>query len=645
MVVRKRGGYRNEEGELAMQSGKARTVSYVGLAILAVLFVLLNMLSSNLFQGSRIDLTENSLYTLSPGTLNIIENIDEPITLHYFFSDQASENIPQLRTYANRVRELLGEYAQLSKGKITLNIIDPVAYSEEEDQAAEFGLQGVPVGASGKSIFFGLAGSNSVGDSEIVPFFQPNKEQFLEYDISKLIYTLMNTKKPVVGLISRLPMFSSFDIETQRIRDPWVITTQLQQLFEVRNIDFADTELDDDLELLVLVHPKNLSDETLYAIDQYVMKGGNLMVFVDPYAEADVPAINPESPIEAEGARSSSLRKLFDAWGIEYTAASVVGDRKYALTVEEGGGKQVRHFAILGMGEDALNRENIITSGLDILTVAMPGYVKPKEGVDLEFEPLLQSSAEAKLFETSQFRFLPKVSSLSENYQAAGEQYTLAGRFVLQPNSAFANGLIKEDNGEEQSSISHIATAKEKVNIVVVGDVDMLTDRMWVNVQNFLGQTIYDAWASNGDFFINAVDNLLGSSDLISVRGRATATKPFTRVDALRREADDLFRAQEQVLQNKLRATEQKLAQLQSQRDDQSSALLSPEQSEEIQQFQQEKLQVRKELRKVRHELDKNIRQLGTRLKAINIGLMPIIITVIALIISALRIKRRTQRI
>ena len=249
-----------------MQAGKSKTVSYAGLAILAILFVLLNMVSSNLFQGARVDLTENNLYTLSPGTLNIVGSIEEPLTLHYFFSDQASEKIPQLRTYANRVRELLQEYAQLSKGKITLNIVDPVPYSEQEDQAAEFGLQGVPVGGAGNAIFFGLAGSNSVGDSEIIPFFQPNKEQFLEYDISKLIYTLLNTKKPVVGLLSRLPMFSSFDIETQRIRDPWVITNQLQQLFEVRNIDFAETEFDEDLELLILVHPKDLSKETLYAM-------------------------------------------------------------------------------------------------------------------------------------------------------------------------------------------------------------------------------------------------------------------------------------------------------------------------------------------------------------------------------------------
>ncbi len=628
-----------------MQSRKAKTVSYTGLAILAILFVLLNMLSGNLFQGTRVDLTENSLYTLSTGTLNIIENIEEPITLHYFFSDRASEKIPQLRTYANRVRELLQEYAQLSKGKIALNIVDPIAYSEEEDQAAEYGLQGVPVGPTGNTIFFGLAGSNSVGDSEIIPFFQPNKEQFLEYDISKLIYTLLNTKKPVVGLLSRLPMFSSFDVETQRIRDPWVITNQLQQLYEVRNIDFAETELDEDLELLVLVHPKNLSEETLYAIDQYVVKGGNLLVFVDPYAEADIPPMNPESPIESAGARSSSLKKLFDAWGIEYTAASVVGDRAYALTVGEGNGQQVRHYAILGIGSESLDKEDITTSGLDVVTVAMGGYVKPKEGAEVSFKPLMHSSKEAMLFESSKFRFLPKVSALAENFKPSGEEYAIAGRFELEPVSAFADGLKEEgDEAESSVTIKHTSKGTEKVNIIVVADVDMLTDRMWVNVQDFLGQAIYDAWASNGDFVVNSVDNLLGSSDLISVRGRATATKPFTRVDALKRQADDQFREQEQALQNQLRSTEQKLAQLQSKRDDQGSALLSPEQSKEIQRFQNEKLQVRKELRKVRHELDKNIRQLGTWLKAINIGLMPIVITVVALVISAIRIKRREQR-
>lgn len=625
---------------MSSEKTMSKTISYSGLLILAILFVLVNMISGNLFKSSRVDLTEDKLYTLSSGTLNILKDIQEPVTLHYFFSDQASQEIPQLRTYANRVRELLQEYAQLSNGKITLHVIDPISYSEEEDQAAEFGLQGVPTGPGGNTIYFGLAGSNSVGESKLIPFFQPNKEQFLEYDVTKLIYTLINTKKPVVGLMSKVPMFSSFDIETQKIRDPWAITTQLQQLFEVKNIDFTETEFDEDLELLMLVHPKDLSKKTLYAIDQYVMNGGNLIVYVDPYAEADVPPVNPNSPIEASGVRSSNLKLLFDAWGIDYSPAAVVGDRKYALTVDVGNGQQERHYAILGLDKEAFQEDDVTTSSLDLITVAMAGSVKPKEGADVTFEPLIHSSNEAVHFESSKFRFLPKVSSLSENYTPTNEEYVIAGRFQMQPNSAFPEG-VPEGAADSQG---HMTKAANTVNVIVVTDVDMLTDRMWVNVQDFLGQKITDAWASNGDFAVNAVDNLLGSSDLISVRGRATATKPFTRVEQLRREADDQFRTQEQILQNKLRGAEQKIAQLQSQRDDQSSTILSPEQSAEIQRFQGEKLQVRKDLRKVRHELDKNIQSLGSWLKAINIGLMPIILTILALVLSAVRIKKRVQQ-
>jgi ABC-type uncharacterized transport system involved in gliding motility auxiliary subunit len=615
------------------------TLSYSGLIVLALLFILINMLSGNLLKGSRIDLTENSLYTLSQGTLNIVQSIQEPVTLHYFFSDQASKDIPQLRTYANRVQELLQEYAQLSKGMITLNVIDPVAYSEQEDQATEFGLQGVPTGPTGESVYFGLAGSNSTGETETIAFFQPNKEQFLEYDVSKLIYSLTNTQKPVVGLLSRVPMFSSFDMETQRIRDPWAVTTQLQQLFDVRNIDFAEGKFDDDLEVLMVVHPKDLSLKTLYAIDQYVMQGGNLIVYVDPYAEADVPVMDSNSPIEAEGVRSSTLSKLFNAYGIEYTPSKVLGDRKYALTIDAGNGQQARHYAILGLDKSALAADNVMTSGLDMITMAMAGTVQPKAGADVEFEPLIQSSTEAMPFDSSKFRFLPKVSSLAEGYVATGENYNVAGRFEMQPQSAFPDGPPKDS----EVTRTHINKSSERVNIVVVTDVDMLTDRMWVTVQDFLGQKIMDAWASNGNFAVNAVDNLLGSSDLISVRGRATATKPFVVVEALRRDADDQFREQERVLQNKLRQTEQKITQLEAKRDDDNALMMSEEQRTEIARFQDEKLQVRKELRKVRHELDKNIQSLGNWLKAINIGLMPILLTVLALILSAVRAKQRIQ--
>ena len=612
----------------------SKTISYSGLFILAVLFVVINMVSTNLFNGMRIDLTQNKLYTLSEGTLNIVDSIQEPITFNYFFSDQASKDIPQIRTYATRVRELLQEYAQLSNGKITLHVIDPVAYSEEEDQANEYGLQGVPIGPGGETLYFGLSASNSVGESEVIPFFQPDKEQFLEYEITKLIYTLSNAKKPVVGVLSRIPMFSSFDVETQSVRDPWIVIRQLQQLYEVRNIDVAAKEFDEDLELLMVVFPKDLSQETLYAIDQYVMKGGNLIVYVDPHAESYVPVMDPNSPIPPEGARSSNLN-LLDAYGIEYSPDWVVGDRRHALAVEENG-REVRHFALLGLDKNAFQLNDVIMSGLDIVTIGIAGTVNAKADAEIEFETLMHSSKEAMLYEASKFRFLPKVSSLAQDFKSTGTEYSVAGRFQLQPDSAFAEAI----EGKESF---HINRAQKPVNIIVIADVDLLSDRMWVQVQDFLGQEIVNPWASNGDFAINVVDNMLGSSDLISVRGRATATKPFTRVEELRRDADDRFRAEEQILQNKLRQTEQKLAQLQAQRGDDNSLILSEEQTLEIARFQEEKLQVRKQLRSVRHELDKNIQQLGAWLKAINIGLVPVLLTMLALLLSAIRMKKRSQ--
>ena len=286
------------------------------LVLLAALFILVNMLAGNLFRSSRIDLTESKLYTLSEGTRNIITQIEEPITMHFFFSDQATEDVTFLRAYAVRVRELLQEYEELSEGKIKLNITDPIPYSEEEDRATELGLQAVPIGD--ESVYFGLAASNAIGNSEMIAFFQPNREQFLEYDLSKLVHNLANPKKPVIGVISTLPLFSSFDMQTQQITDPWSITSQLQQLYEVRNLSVTANKVEEDVDVLMLVHPKQLSESTLYAVDQFVLRGGSLLLFVDPHSEVEAVTSNSQEPIEASGARTSDFSKLLSHWGIEF---------------------------------------------------------------------------------------------------------------------------------------------------------------------------------------------------------------------------------------------------------------------------------------------------------------------------------------
>ncbi len=628
-----------------MATQKTKSFTVIGLIVLIALFLVVNMLSSSLFTNSRIDLTENDLYTLTKGTQNIINNIEEPVTMYLFYSDKASEDVPQLRTYATRVKELLQEYEQLSNGNIVLNIVDPLPFSEEEDQAGSFGLQAIPVGAAGENMYFGLAASNAVGDVEVLPFFQPQREQFLEYDVSKLLTTLSNPKKTVVGIITQLPIFGGFDIETTQMTKAWAIVAQMRQLFEVKQLDITTDLIDEDVDILMVVHPKNITVPTQYAIDQFVMRGGRAIFFVDPHSEVDVPVKQQNSPLEVEGGRTSSLKTLFDAWGIEFDATKVVLDRKYALTVGGAHSGEARHYGLLAVTKDDIDAEDVISSELEIISAGVSGYIKAKEGAGIKITPIATSSDDAALIEAVKFRFLPDLGQLSNGFEPTGEKYILSARVEGKLASAFntrptMSGAKKVD---ESKYGEHLVSTESDANLVVVADTDMLSDRLWVQVQDFFGEQIFNAWANNGDMIINAIDNLTGSSDLISIRGRETSTRPFEVVKELRLTADQKFRSTEEKLKAKLAETEEKLVALQKARDDSNELALSPEQEAEITRFQQDKFKVRKELRQVRRNLDLDIEKLGTKLKFINIGLVPIVISILALLLSFARSRKRKQ--
>lgn len=628
-----------------MAAQTTRSITSVGLLGVAALFLLINMVSSILLTSMRADLTENSLYTLTEGTRNILGSIEEPIALYMFYSDKASENIPQLRTYATRVRELLQEYASLSKGKIVLSFVDPLPYSEQQDQASALGLQGVPIGNTGENIYFGLAASNAVGETEAIAFFQPQREQFLEYDVTRLIYNLSNLQKPVIGIHTLLPVFGGFDIETTQMTTEWAIISQLRQSFLLKQLDVASGEIGEEIDILMVIHPKNLSKEALYSIDQFVMRGGKAVFFVDPHSEIDTPVRQAGSPLEAEGSRSSNVQKLFDAWGIEYDPETVVLDRNYALTVGGGDQGQTRHYALLAVHGEGLNDEDVISSELELVSVGVAGYIRASEKAPIRFTPIVTSSKEAALVKATRFRFLPDLSQLSAGFEPTGESYTLMGRIQGTLNSAFPEGR-PADSGEQagnETHTPHITRTKEDANLVVVADTDTLGDSMWVQVQEFFGQKIFNAWADNNALFANALDNLTGSSDLISIRSRETSSRPFVKVNELRLAADQKFRATEESLQAKLKETEEKLIALQKQRDDVNALVLLPEQEAEIDKFQEEKLNIRKQLRQVRHNLSLDIEQLGTRLKLINIGLVPLIISILALALSVVRSRKRRR--
>ncbi len=612
-----------------------KTLPGGALIVAAVLFFAVLIVVNTLFRGARMDLTENKLYTLSEGTKKVLSSIDEPVNLYLFYSDEATRRAPQLRTYATRVREMLQEMSARASGKIHLEVIDPLPFSEDEDRASAYGLTPVPSNAGGDSIFFGLAGTNSTNGKAIIPFFQPDKEAFLEYDVAKLIHELTEAHKPIVGVISGIDISAGFDPATSQVSQSWAITGQLEQLFDLRMLTPATVKtIDKEIGMLVLIHPKQLSEDAQYAIDQFVLRGGHLLVFVDPNAESDRSGDDPDNPEAALTAdRSSNLPALFKAWGVEFSGDKIVVDRQRALTISRGLTQApVRHPAILGLTADDMSTDDVVTAGLSTIRMSSAGYFELAKDAKTTLTPLLQSTTDASNASADPALLFGDPAALLNDVNGSGP-YVLAARLAGKLTTAFP----------QHSDVGHLAESTDDAQIILVGDVDVLTDRLWAQVQEFFGQRVVNATANNGDFVVNLVDNLGGSGDLISIRGRATSQRPFTRVEEIRNDADERFRQTEQTLQKELTDTERKLTDLQSARSGDQSQFLSPEQKLEIDKFTARKLEIRKDLRGVRRQLDERIDGLGTRLKVINIIVVPIIVTLVALGFAMLRRRRRNH--
>ena len=634
-----------------MSAASQRNISTSSLLLLALAFIAAIIISNQLFGGWRIDLTDNRLYTLSDGTEQILENLGEPINLYFYYSDKASENAPTIRSYANRVREMLDEFRLAANGNINLFVIDPLPFSEDEDRAAQFGLQGVGLAGSPDAVYMGLAGTDSIDNEEIIPFFQPDKEQFLEYDIAKLVSALANPERKVIGLISGAPMSGSFDPQTQQMIPAWVIYEQVQQLFEVRNIGTDIDVVDDDVSMLWIVQPKSLSNSMLYAIDQFILKGGTAMIFVDPLAESD-----PAAPIQGmppgmpPQGQNSDLPTLFGAWGLQYSPNDVVADAQLALPVSAGpAGQPMRHPGLLGLSEAQLNDDDVITADLNTINVGIAGHLSLAEGSSATIEPLLSSSGAAGILASNRFSFLQDPSTLLNGFVPSGESYVIAARISGTFPSAFPDGPPASEVSPEAESeptapdaSAHLSQAVDPVNLIIVADVDILSDRLWVQQQNFFGQRVANAFASNGAFVVNALESLLGSAELIAVRSRATYSRPFTKVEELRVVAEAQYRETEQRLQSELAETERRLGELQTSREDTGNILMTPEQQTEIDRFVNQRAAIRKDLRAVQRDLDKNIEQLGTRLKIINTALVPVLLTILVLIAAWRRSRRES---
>lgn len=622
--------------------------SKTGLIVILAIFIIFSLLSARLFNGVRFDLTEGQLYTLTDETQKILSELDSPVTLKLYFSEKATAELPGLRTYAHRIKELLDEYKTLAGGKLKVAFVDPIPFSEEEDEASAAGLQGVPVGIRGDEIFFGLVGTNDSDGEEVISFFQPDKEQFVEYELTKLIYNLSNPELPVVGIVSGVNINGGFDYMTRQRQPAWVVMQQMEDLFDVRPLADDIDEIDSEIDILLLVHPKNLSQQMLFAIDQFVMKGGRTLVFVDPFAEAD----QPPAPMAATASRRSDLAPLFTEWGIALQEEHIVGDFANSLVVNMGGGRNpVRHIGLLGLDAGAFNAEDVVMAGLESINLSSVGILDSLEGATTTVVPLIQSSVESQPLVADRLNELQNPEALMESFAPTGKQYTLAARITGAANTAFPEGVEIEEQ-EAVAEEPDVADGEpvmvkrllvpevlenSNINVIVVADTDVLSDRLWVQVQQFFGQRVVSPWADNAGFLVNALENLAGNEDLINIRSRGRFSRPFTKVEALRRNAEEQFLAQQQVLQEQLQETEAKLLELEQVRGDADSAILSEEQELELARFQDEKIKIRKELRDVQHQLDRDIESLGTELKMINIFLVPLLLTLLLVLMRVIR--------
>jgi ABC-type uncharacterized transport system involved in gliding motility auxiliary subunit len=622
-----------------MSTRRKQSLGGAALVVLAVLFIALAVLSDALLKGLRLDLTEHRLYTISPGTRKVLAGIDEPINLYFYFSRRATEGVPYLRSYGQRVQEMLEEFSAHAGPGLRLHVVDPLPFSEEEDRATSFGLEAISLGGLGDPLYFGLAGTNATDGLEVVPFFQPEREAFLEYDLARLVWSLSNTERPILGLVSSLPIMRGFDPQTGGMRDGWIVMTQLEQLFEVRNLGSSPGQIDEDVDLLLVVHPKEPGEATLYAIDQFVMRGGKLVAFVDPQAEMET--MDPMLGLSGEALlpRASRLDRLFEHWGFRADTSTVLLDFGNALMVNLGGGAPVRHLAMLGIGPDGMPSDDVVTAQLDRVNLATTGHLLPDDDAAIRFTPLLESSPESMLISASRLQFLPDPAVLMDEFVPSGEQRIIAARIEGELQSAFPEG--PPDGVEPQGE--HRDRADGEVSMIVVADTDILSDRMWVQLRSLLGQRFAEAFADNGALVTNAMDHLAGSQDLISVRSRGSFSRPFERVEALRRDAEARLRTQEQHLQRELDETERKLAELELARQDDDMLLLSPEQEAELARFQEEKLRIRRALREVRRELDANIERLGATLKVLNIVTIPSLVALAAVMAGLWRARRRRR--
>jgi len=636
-----------------MNAANRNKLTVAGLVLAAVLFLAVNVASNNSFRALQLDLTEGRLFTLSAETAKVLGDIDEPITVRLYFSRILGEQSPPHLTYYERVRELLEQYVNLSGGKLRLQTFNPEPFSDDEDSAVAFGLTGVPLSNQGDLGYFGLAATNSTDDNEVVPFFSPERETFLEYDLTKMVNALAQPEKKTIGVMSPLLVNGGY-IPNRGQRPRWAVIDQVNEFFAVEPVNVDAKEISDDIGILMVIHPRDLPDDTLYAIDQYVMRGGKVMVFVDPNAEVD----GPGGGMRPNG--KSDFEKILKHWGVVLRKDRVVGDLETARRVNVRIGQKLAvadYVAWLALRPGNFDRKNAVLGDLQILNVGTAGILDTMEGATTKVTPLIKTGMRSMEIDAARVNLQPDVVGLFREFKPSGQPFTLAARINGKVKSAFPDGppVPKKTNNQktdtenqaryEAAQKTHLKESKADIQAIVVADVDMLHEQLWAERQDMMGTPLIVPFANNADFVVNALENLAGGATLGALRGRSISSRPFHLVREIRQDAERQYRRKEQELQKKLEDVRGKLNRLVRREAEAQTQggeiILKPEERKAIENFRAEMISIRKELRGVQHDLRKDIDNLDAWLKFLNIAAIPLLLALGTLVFAVGRRMRR----
>jgi len=599
---------------------KSRNLIKLSIIFSIIIFFSINVITNNILSSSRVDFTENKLYSLSDGTNSLLKNLEEPIHIRLFVSSNLVKDVPQLSTYANRVETILKTYSNLSNGKITLEIIDPKPFSDAEDRAVGMGINSFNATEMSDSLYFGLAATNSTTGQKNIPIFSPERETFLEYDLTSLISDLSQIKKPVISILDNLGLSAD-----SRIGKPeQQILKQMKEMFQVEKVDENNNELNKNTKVLMIIHPKFLSDETLYMIDQWILNGGATLIFLDPYAETEIsrqPGMPPMNP-------RSNLKKLLDTWGIKFDNRKAVLDSEFGFRISRninGRDIQVTNYPWLNIRGQGLNKNESSLSNLSTIVMTTAGSFELAND-DSVLEPIIISSQKSGLGD-AQKAGDPKGDprDLLPNIKSDNKNLTVAGWVKSNLGTSFSDKTNKDDNQLSKSS--------KKSNILLVADADMLMDRNWLTQRG--------AFANNGDFVLNVLEKMVGGNALSDLRGKSTSWRPFEKIIALEKIAEEKFLIEEQMLAKKLKGMEDQIRNL-TQNNDEDSDVLSPETIKAIDGFKTEMMSTRSQLRSVKFDLRRDVEMLKKWVISVNVAILPIIFAGLALIISLRRKRKNT---